>query len=73
MTVDEAWMAAAAAEADAREARDVRLPDPSADAVAADAVDATAEVGAADDDVAAGLVDEDAPDRRGGDGRRVRR
>ena len=29
MTVDEAWMAAAAAEADASEARDVLLPDPS--------------------------------------------
>ena len=61
MTVDEAWMAAAAAEADASEARDVRLPAPEPDAVVADAVDATAEAGAAEDVVAAGLVDEDAP------------
>ena len=62
MTVDEAWMAAAAAEADAVEARDVILPEPEpAAAVAADVVEATPEVGAAEDDVAAGLVDEDAP------------
>ena len=61
MTVDEAWMAAAAAEADASEARDVRLPAPEPDAVVADAVDTTADVGAAEDVVAAGLVDEDAP------------
>ena len=61
MTVDEAWMAAAAAEADASEARDVRLPAPEPDAVVADAVDATAEAGAPEDVVAADLVDEDAP------------